>query len=93
LAAGEKIFVYRTLQDDLPLESIREIKEAMATHGKNKLLYVRLVDASHYWGDVEPIDDDLALGYVAGFSLHPPDGVHMEGWQRVFEAAAALWPQ
>jgi hypothetical protein len=92
LQSAEKIFVHRTFADDLGLERIIELKSAMSRYGKNRLLYVRLADAVHGSGDVEQIEEDLVLGFVSAFSFEPVRELHMDGWQRVFEATAALWP-
>lgn len=88
LTAGEKIFVYRCLRDDLPMLRIQAIKDAMSDYGNNVLLYLRLAGDTHRPGDVEWVSDGLMIGYVAKFSDGPAKELFLEGWLEVFQAAA-----
>lgn len=87
LSSGEKVFVYRTYEDTLPMDDIVAIKEAMSAYGRNRLLYVRLSDSKHRPGTVEHFLDGLMIGRVARFSREPVKELFLDGWSDMFATA------
>ncbi|MGD0109045.1 MAG: hypothetical protein ABSC06_34180 [Rhodopila sp.] len=92
LAQGEKIFVYRTFNDDLDIDGIRELKAAMSLHGHNRLLYVKLADPGRPPGTIAQITEDLIVGRVSRFSFRPNQELFLDGWLEMFTATATAWP-
>lgn len=90
LTVSDKIFVYRTADDSLDLNGIREIKDAMSQYGRNRLLYIRLATDTHPTGSIEQIADDMVIGRVGRFSRQPAHELFLDGWMEIFAAAAEL---
>jgi hypothetical protein len=94
LRSGDKIFVYKVLQRNLPDDELERIHSAMRRYDDNTLLYVRYEDDAHPNGTVELAKPGLLVGYIDRFS-HSPEDVYVgdatSSWLPVCEEAYRLW--
>jgi tetratricopeptide (TPR) repeat protein len=67
LAAGEKVFVYKTVERELSDSELEKIYLAMRDYGDNTLLYIRYSDATHPDGTVVQAKSGLLIGYIDHF--------------------------
>ena len=69
LAAAKKVFVYKITERNLRDDEIASIFDAMRTHGRPTLLYVRYSDAEHPNGTVEEVLPELLIAYIDRFAV------------------------
>jgi hypothetical protein len=93
LSLDRRLFVYSGRSN---IKAIREIAKQLRTYGDNRLLWVKLADATHLPGSVECLFDGLLLGFVSRFGIYEPDRtpcVPAEEWIAVCAKAYRLWRQ
>jgi tetratricopeptide (TPR) repeat protein len=94
LRLAEKIFVFKAFHP-LADGKIRQLHEAIRTHGDGALLCVMKADADHAKGTVRRLANGLYVGYV-GFFMKDADknpGSDRASWHAVCSAAAAHFQQ
>jgi hypothetical protein len=91
LSLDRRLLVYSGRSN---LKAIREIARQLRTYGDNRLLWVRLADATHLPGSVECLNDGLLLGFVSRFGTYETDRtprLPVEEWIAVCAKAYRLW--
>jgi tetratricopeptide (TPR) repeat protein len=88
LAAGEKIFVYKSDQGLSP-EQMRAIFDALRRHGaQTAILFVRLEEPGHAAGSFEEIEAGFLVGYIDRFSTVD---IHVDAWVALCRRAQSSW--
>jgi hypothetical protein len=64
LTLGEKTFVYRLADNDLPIEKIKELAEAINAYGRNSLLFVLHVEGLEDKFSAERVNDGLMVARI-----------------------------
>jgi hypothetical protein len=94
LAAGEKIFVYRTFDGRLPDRTLERLATAVNRHGPNTLLYVTRASGSDQAFTVARVSPGLMIGYIDRFAVSPEElrpSHNVEGWGALCRAALSCW--
>jgi hypothetical protein len=91
LSLDRRLFVF---SGRCKIKSIREIAKQLRTYGDNRLLWVKLADATHLPGSVECLSGGLLLGFISRFGSYEPDRtprLPVEEWIAVCAKAYRLW--
>jgi hypothetical protein len=88
LQSGEKIFVFRFIQDVAP-ETIFRLHRAIRTYGDGWLLYVKPNPAEPF-GWVERAEDGLLVGSLPRLSNEDPPQIDFANWEIIAQASLAI---
>jgi hypothetical protein len=94
LKAGEKIFVFKNMRENLNETDLARLHAAVRRYGRNTLLYVRYQDAQNPNGTVRVKANGLMVGYVDRFTFSAKEenlGPATDSWTGVCRAAYRLW--
>jgi hypothetical protein len=91
LADGDKIFVYRSLQD-IPRQLANKLLSAIQMHGNGALLHIRL-DRSMPSGTLEFAGNGLILGSTHLLSDEDPPNIDFDAWEKMARGLLACGPK
>ena len=91
LSLNRRLYVYRGRADP---RTIREVAAQLKSYGDNRLLWVRLANATHLPGSVKCLADGLLVGFVSRFGIYEPDRtprIPVEEWIAVCAKTYRHW--